>query len=111
MATVRVYSAVAKTATHPSGRSYTLTAGGILDIPEAELDEMDWRGQGLVLLGAPVSNAARSGSTSDRPTYQSARPPRLGESYIDTTLSYVVYFAGPAGSAAGTWVSIAGSTV
>jgi hypothetical protein len=111
MANVRIYSATAKTVSVPSGRIYTVAAGGILDIPEGEIEYLDWRSQTIVLLGATGHKSMRSGTTAQRPTIASARAPVKGEPYIDTTLGYVVFFVGPQEQPGGTWVSIAGSTV
>jgi hypothetical protein len=111
MANVRVWCKTAKTLTHPSGRSYTVTAGGTIDISEAEAEYFDWRSQGFVLLGGISSNPMRVGTTGNRPTITSARPPRLGDCYYDTSLTEVVFFAGPENQPGGIWVNASGSTV
>lgn len=111
MATVRIYSPAAKTITHPSGRGYVAASASVTDVQEGEIEEMDWQSQGVIVLGAPGINAARSGTTAQRPTYSSPRPPRLGEPYIDTSLATTVFFIGPLNSPSGKWVNISGSTV
>jgi hypothetical protein len=100
MANRRYYSTALGTVRHASGRSYAAAAGGVIDLPESEQDELDWGSQHLVPL-------PRSGTTAQRPSEggaQGVRPVGLGEAYIDTTAAKVVFYVG-----GGRWVDYTGA--
>jgi hypothetical protein len=95
-ANFRLYAAKSETAVHQSGNKVTVAAGGVTDVPEWYMDTLDTSSSRIIPL-------CRSGTTAQRPTNNSARPPKLGEPYIDTTVGDVIFFVGGT-----TWVNFAG---
>jgi hypothetical protein len=106
------YSPQAAVLRHPSGRTYTPNAAGLVTIPI--LDAITWLGGPSLPGGVPPATVFPNqmlsstttgspvllywtGTTSDRPAPTGAAfaPPAFGAPYLDTTLNKVIYYVGP----------------
>jgi len=96
--TVRYYAAKPIALRHSSGRSYSASVGGIVDVPDTEAEQIDHATAGYVRLG-------RGGTTAQRPTVTGSVIANLrpGDIYLDTTLGKVVFWTGTG------WVDMTGA--
>jgi hypothetical protein len=82
---------------HPSGRSYTPNASGIVDIPASDAEGTHPAG-GIRL--------CQTGLTADRPQQvPGAMPLRAGTPFFDQSLAAVVFWTGT------NWITVAGAVV
>jgi hypothetical protein len=98
---MRYTAAKGGTLRHASGRNYAIAAGGTVDVPDTEAEQIDHVSAGAVRLG-------RSGPTGQRPIPQGNAVAGLGALpagtvYLDTTLGKPVFWTGAG------WVDMTGT--